>query len=145
MSVYRQQAIVPPSSNAACMTKTNRTETFHQKSNAVASYPSSNKQAVVNIKYSSSIGRTPASLEVSEKQAEFISKTMRDLRQKELEARASKRIKIDHMFRTASQDNENQHVSCSNNGLDIVDEMELHSSIAQVVATSGGLITVCKC
>lgn len=147
MSVYRQQAILPLPNDATNGSES-KPEAFHQKSSAVALYPSSSRQnasafnpkRVQDAKYSAA-----SSLEVSEKQSKFIADTMRELREKELNDRATKRMKTDHMFLVDESANATV-TDCKNlsSGIDIVDEMELHQSIAQMVATSGGLITVCE-
>jgi hypothetical protein len=142
MSLYRQQAILSslPSSEK-------NAEASHHKSSALDSYPSSPSQIpTFDPKCAPNIEPSATSLELSKKQSEFISDTMRGLRREESKSRATKRIKTNHMLCSDKVVEEYEHDmhshSCS--GFDIVDEMELHPGIAQIVATSGGLITVCK-
>ena len=149
MSLYRQQAVIPPPTNDG---KPKRTDVIHLKSRVVASLRSPNAQApAFDPKSLPSNDITVKKLDLSEEQSKFISNTMRDLRQAELDHRATKRMKTDHVFAadiasSSSSDCEETYLGCNfSTGIDIVDEMEHHSHIAQFVATSGGLVTVCKC
>eukprot|EP00956_Cyclotella_meneghiniana_P042297 scaffold248409_cov63-Cyclotella_meneghiniana.AAC.2 len=146
MSLYRQQAVIPPPTNDG---KPKRTDVIHLKSRVVASLRSPNAQApAFDPKSLPSNDITVKKLDLSEEQSKFISNTMRDLRQAELDHRATKRMKTDHVFAadiasSSSSDCEETDLGCNfSTGIDIVDEMEHHSHIAQFVATSGGLVTV---
>lgn len=86
------------------------------------------------------------SLEMTTKQSKFISDTMLDIRQNELEKRATKRIKVNHSFHignsaslTSLSKEKQDAIALSH--VELIDEMERHPNIAQIVATSGGLIT----
>lgn len=144
MSIYRQQAILSSPSISD-----NKVEVFHHKSSPLLDADPSIPPSQVprfDPKYAPDVNPSAKSLELSTKQSEFISNTMRGLRQEESDKRATKRTKTDHLLCSDKAANACEHEmhshSCS--GFDIVDEMELHPSIGQIVATSGGLITVCK-
>lgn len=97
----------------------------------------------------SSLAREMKTLEVTAKQSKFISDTMHDIRQKELEKRATKRIKANHSVHIDNSASltylgeEKQDVRTVTH-VELFDELELHPNIAQIVATSGGLITACE-
>ena len=139
MSIYRQQASIGK-----------KVEVFHQKSSAITSFSSPTAQsAAFNPKHLPSNSMAAKSLEVPGAQSKFISDTMRDLRKEELEVRATKRARTDQLssadHSTLSKghghEKQDSQVAC---GIEILDEMELHPDTAQLVATSGGLITACK-
>ena len=127
-----------------------KVEVFHQKSSAVTSYPSSTTHAAgFNPKYLPSNNIDAKSLEVPAGQSKFISDTMRDIRVKELEGRATKRLRTDRLSYAdpSALCNEREHETKDSQEaceIGILDEMELHPDTAQLVATSGGLITACK-
>ena len=126
-----------------------KVEVFHQKSSAVTSYPSSTTHAAgFNPKYLPSNNIDAKSLEVPAGQSKFISDTMRDIRE-ELEGRATKRLRTDRLSYAdpSALCNEREHETKDSQEaceIGILDEMELHPDTAQLVATSGGLITACK-
>lgn len=146
MSVYRQQAILSSLNDASDRKSVDKTESFLQKTSAVASYPSSSGYASsFDPNYAqNSTSSADTILEVSEKQSKFIADTMHELRQKELDDRATKKLKTNHKCPVDSCSDVTENCQENSSGIDIVDAMETHPNIAQMVATSGGLITVCK-
>ena len=146
MSLYHQQAVIPPPNGG----KPKRIGVIHPKSRNVASLSPNAHAPTFHPKSLPSNDTTVKKIDLSEKQSKFISNTMRGLRQAELDCRATKRMKTDHVFATdiasaSSSDCEDKRLGCNfSTGIDIVDEMEHHSHTAQFVATSGGLVTVCK-
>lgn len=146
MSIYRQETSTMSSNKV----KTNRDEPkAFIKSNIAASSNYRIKDLPRFDSIKSSRTTQMKRLEMTAKQSKFISDTMLDIRQKELENRAAKRIKINHSVdidNSASLrylDEEKQDVRILKH-VELLDEMELHPNIAQIVATSGGLITACK-
>lgn len=88
-------------------------------------------------------------LELTTKQSKFISDTMQGIRQKEMESRANKRVKTTHVFAVHGAGDVFSNQDDKQNGalaiaVTFLDEMELHSHVAQIVATTGGLVTNCK-
>jgi uncharacterized membrane protein YvbJ len=146
MSIYRQETSMMSSNKIK--TNTNGPKAF-MESNIAAScnYRSKHLPRFDAIK-SSRTTTQMKSLEMTAKQSKFISDTMLGIRQKELEKRATKRIKVNHSDDDNSAslrylDDEKQDMRIVKN-VELIDEMELHPNIAQIVATSGGLITACK-
>ncbi|KAL3786645.1 hypothetical protein HJC23_006841 [Cyclotella cryptica] len=137
MSIYRQEAYMMSSTKM----KTNRDvpKAFKER-NITASSPSRIRHVprFDPIKTSSSTTEMK-SLEMTAKQSKFISDTMFEIRQKELEKRATKRIKVNHSVRIDNSKEMQDARTVTH--VELIDEMELHPNIAQIVATSGGLIT----
>ena len=147
MSIYRQET----STMSSNKTKTNRDQPkafMESKIAASCNYRIKHLPRFDAIK-SSRTTTQMKSLEMTAKQSTFISDTMLDIRQKELEKRATKRLKVNHSVDIDDStslrylDEEKQDVRIVKH-VELIDEMELHPNIAQIVATSGGLITACK-